>query len=130
MRESCFRDEVPPLRDGRAPRRAERREVWIRAARRPIMIASSFSGEWGCYSGDSPMARPRPIYITIAEELRKEIISRPLRPHTRLPSEPELVQRYGAARETVRRALARLQDQGMIYSRQAVGSFVAEPRVE
>jgi GntR family transcriptional regulator len=76
------------------------------------------------------MARQNPIYITIAEEIRKEILSRALPPHTRLPSEPELVQRYGAARETVRRALARLQEQGMIYSRQAVGSFVAEPRVE
>ncbi|MBI4910255.1 MAG: GntR family transcriptional regulator [Acidobacteria bacterium] len=76
------------------------------------------------------MARRDPIYITIADEIRKEIISRPLPPHTRLPSEPELVQRYGAARETVRRALARLQDQGLVYSRQAVGSFVAEPRVE
>src|SRR5689334_6160039 len=76
------------------------------------------------------MADQSPIYIRIADEIRKEILSRPLAPHTRLPSEPELVQRYGAARETVRRALARLQDQGLIYSRQAVGSFVAEPRVE
>lgn len=76
------------------------------------------------------MVRSRPIYIAIAEEIRKEILSRPLPPHTRLPSEPDLVQRYGAARETVRKALARLQEQGLIYSRQAVGSFVAEPRVE
>jgi GntR family transcriptional regulator len=76
------------------------------------------------------MARESPIYIRIAEEIRKEILSGPLPPHTRLPSEPELVHRYGAARETVRKALARLQDQGIIYSRQAVGSFVAEPRVE
>ena len=76
------------------------------------------------------MAQRSPIYVTIAEELRKEIISRPLPPHTRLPSEPELVERFGVARETVRKALARLQDQGLIYSRQAVGSFVAEPRLE
>jgi GntR family transcriptional regulator len=76
------------------------------------------------------MVRTHPIYVAIAEEIRKEILSRPLPPHTRLPSEPELVQRYGAARETIRKALARLQDQGLIYSRQAVGSFVAEPRVE
>jgi len=76
------------------------------------------------------MPRNHPIYVVIAEEIRREILSRPLAPHTRLPSEPELVQRFGAARETVRRALARLQEQGLIYSRQAVGSFVAEPRVE
>ena len=76
------------------------------------------------------MARTHPIYVTIAESIRQEILSRPLPPHTRLSSETELVQRYGAARETIRKALARLQDQGLIYSRQAVGSFVAEPRVE
>jgi GntR family transcriptional regulator len=76
------------------------------------------------------MVRSHPIYIAIAEEIRREILSGPLPPHTRLPSEPELVLRYGAARETVRKALARLQEQGLIYSRQAVGSFVAEPRVE
>jgi GntR family transcriptional regulator len=76
------------------------------------------------------MAQKRPIYVGIAEAIRKEILSRPLPPHTRLPSEPELVQRYGAARETVRKALARLQDQGLIYTKQTVGSFVAEPRVE
>jgi GntR family transcriptional regulator len=76
------------------------------------------------------MARSHPLYIAIADEIRKEILSGPLPPHTRLPSEPELVQRYGVARETVRRALSRLQDQGLIYSRQAVGSFVAEARVE
>ena len=76
------------------------------------------------------MASRKPIYVMIADEIRNEIITRALKPHTRLPSEPELTQRYGAARETVRRALGRLQDQGLIYSRQAVGSFVAEPRVE
>jgi GntR family transcriptional regulator len=76
------------------------------------------------------MASRKPIYVRIADEIRREIVTRPLEPHTRLPSEPELTQRYGAARETVRKALATLQDQGLIYSRQAVGSFVAEPRVE
>lgn len=78
----------------------------------------------------SRMVKKTPIYVSIAEDIRKEILTLPLAPHTRLPSEPELVERYGAARETVRRALARLQEQGLIYSRQAVGSFVAEPRVE
>lgn len=67
-------------------------------------------------------------YLEIADALRKEIAGK--RPHTRLPSEPELVRRFGVARATVRRALAKLQDERLIYSRQAVGSFVAEPRIE
>lgn len=70
------------------------------------------------------------LYRTIADSLRREILTRKLPPHSRLPSEPELARRFGAARETVRRALARLQQEGLIYRRQAVGSFVAEPRVD
>lgn len=76
------------------------------------------------------MAKSAALYLEIAGSLRKEILSKELSAHTRLPSEPELVRRFGAARATVRRALAKLQQEGLIYSRQAVGSFVAEPRVE
>ena len=51
-------------------------------------------------------------------------------PHRRLPSEPALVSADGAARETVRRALEKLQQDGLVYRRQSVGTFVAEPRVD
>jgi len=71
-----------------------------------------------------------PVYLTIADGVRDEIAKRKLAPHTRLPTEPELAQRYGAARETVRRALAKLEDDGVVYRRQNVGTFVAEPRVD
>jgi GntR family transcriptional regulator len=70
------------------------------------------------------------VYLKIAELIRHDILSRGLPPHSLLPSEPQLVRKYGAARATVRRALAKLQQEGLIYCRQAVGSFVAEPRVE
>ena len=76
------------------------------------------------------MAKNVAVYLDIADAIRRDIHSQELPVHTRLPSEPELVVKYGAARATVRRALAKLQDEGLIYSRQAVGSFVAEPRVE
>ena len=69
-------------------------------------------------------------YPKIARFLRKEILSKELAPHARLPSEPELVRRFGVARATVRRAVALLQQEGLVYSRQAVGTFVAEPPVE
>lgn len=71
-----------------------------------------------------------PPYFKIAETLRHEFTQKGLAPHTRLPSEPELVRRFGAARATIRRALAKLRQEGLVYSRQAVGTFVAEPRVE
>ena len=82
-------------------------------------------------------ARSRPtmrknalVYLRIADAIRHDILSRGLPAHTRLPSEPALVRQHRAARATVRRALATLQDEGLIYSRQAVGTFVAEGRVE
>jgi GntR family transcriptional regulator len=76
------------------------------------------------------MSKNAGVYLDIADAIRRDILSQELAPHTRLPSEPELAVKYRAARATVRRALAKLQDEGLIYSRQAVGSFVAEPRVE
>jgi GntR family transcriptional regulator len=71
-----------------------------------------------------------PIYIQITESIRQEIISGALPPHSKLPSEHELVKMYGVARATVRRALAKLQEEGLIYARRAVGSFVAEPKID
>ena len=76
------------------------------------------------------MGNNHSVYLDIADALRNDIQKRGLAAHDRLPSEPELVRRFGAARATVRRALAKLQNDGLIYSRQAVGSFVAEPRIE
>jgi GntR family transcriptional regulator len=75
------------------------------------------------------MAKAIP-YLSIAEALRGEIASKRLAPHTRLPSEPALVTRYGVARETVRKALAKLEEDGLVYRRRAVGTFVAEARVD
>jgi len=69
-----------------------------------------------------------PLFLQITESLRHDITGLP--PHSKLPSEHELVDAYGVARATVRRALARLQDEGLTYSRRAVGNFVAEPKIE
>jgi GntR family transcriptional regulator len=70
------------------------------------------------------------LFLDIAESICREIQRKELKPHTRLPSEPELTRRYGVARATIRRALAKLQHDGLIYSRRAAGSFVAEPHIE
>ena len=74
------------------------------------------------------MRKDASVYVDIAESVRREVAGLP--PGSRLSSEPELVKRYGAARGTVRQALAKLQSEGLIYSRRGAGSFVAEPRIE
>jgi DNA-binding GntR family transcriptional regulator len=43
-----------------------------------------------------------------------------------MPSEKDLHDEYGLARETVRRALAVLRSEGLIEIRQGHGTFVAE----
>src|SRR6185436_9435654 len=80
--------------------------------------------------GPARMKKNGSVYLEIADSIRDEILSTHLTAHTRLPSEPDLVRKYCVARATVRRALAKLQEEVLIYSKQAVGSFVAEPRVE
>ncbi|MFC7547884.1 GntR family transcriptional regulator [Plantactinospora sp. GCM10030261] len=58
--------------------------------------------------------------------LRAEIGST-LRPHDPLPSERELVGRFGVSRATVRQAVGRLEDEGLVYRAQGAGTFVADP---
>lgn len=76
------------------------------------------------------MRKNAPVYLRIADAIRHDIVSRGLAAHTKLPSEPTLARKHRAARATVRRALAKLHDEGLVYSKQAVGTFVAEARVE
>lgn len=50
-------------------------------------------------------------------------------PHARVPSEIELMKRYGVSRGTVKQAIEHLEQQGLVYRIQGKGTFVAEPRI-
>jgi GntR family transcriptional regulator len=65
-------------------------------------------------------------YQEIADRLRAQIDSGALDAGERLPSEPELVRMFDASRNTVRLALALLTNQGLVVTRQGLGTFVAE----
>ncbi len=67
-------------------------------------------------------------YQRIRQELLRPILSGAWPPGHKLPSESELVARFGVARMTVNRALRELQTEGRITRVAGVGSFVAEPR--
>jgi GntR family transcriptional regulator len=62
----------------------------------------------------------------IANELRERITNGDLPAGARLPSITSLMQEYGVARNTARRALAILEDEGLIEIVHGWGSFVRE----
>jgi GntR family transcriptional regulator len=68
-----------------------------------------------------------PKYQAIADRLRAQINNGVLAPGQRLPSEPDLAAEYDASRNTVRLAIALLINQGLVVSRQGLGTFVVEP---
>lgn len=65
-------------------------------------------------------------YRQLAAKLRDRIRSGELLPGQRMPSEKDLHDEYGLARETVRRAVAVLRTEGLIEIRQGHGTYVAE----
>lgn len=76
----------------------------------------------------------RPVRRTLAEELRESIlqdyiVSGVVPEGAYLPTEYELVDRYGMSRITVRTALSTLQDAGYIHRQQGRGSLVL-PRAQ
>lgn len=61
-------------------------------------------------------ADERPPYRQIAAALREAIRRGKLGPGDKLPSESELVERYGVARMTVRQAIQALKAEGLVVS--------------
>lgn len=69
---------------------------------------------------------------TSADRLRRhldEYVTSASQAHERLPAERELAAQFDVSRETVRRALDRLERAGRVYRIQGSGTFVSEPRV-
>jgi GntR family transcriptional regulator len=67
---------------------------------------------------------PVPFYFQLAGVLEEEVASGRWKPGTRLPGEHELCERYGISRTTVRQALARLEQRGLIERLKGQGTFV------
>jgi GntR family transcriptional regulator len=67
---------------------------------------------------------PTPISRQIAAVLREKIKSGEYGPEARLPSEKDLVQEYGVARETARRVFRFLREEGLVVTLPGRGTFV------
>lgn len=70
---------------------------------------------------------------TLSQRIRGEIEdlirSGAWTPGRKVPSEAELMARFGCSRMTVNKAMSALADEGLIVRRRRAGSFVARPRV-
>lgn len=64
----------------------------------------------------------------VSRELRIEIASGAFHPSNKLPSEAQLVERFGVSRPTVARALRDLQTEGLIERRAGSGTYVTAER--
>ncbi|MDH5286311.1 MAG: histidine utilization repressor [Betaproteobacteria bacterium] len=77
-----------------------------------------------------PPRKPRPAvppYARIRDDLKRALARGRYPPGARMPSEAELVRRYGVSRMTVTRALRELSDDGLVQRVQGAGTFAAQP---
>ncbi len=74
----------------------------------------------------SPLASPQrtPLVDQVIAQLRAQITSGEWPVGSRIPTEPELVEQLGVARNTVREAVRALAHSGLLDIRQGAGTFV------
>lgn len=69
-----------------------------------------------------------PIYLQVSHKLRQLIRSGEWPPGHPLPSQAELTRQYGVSVVTARAAVGVLRDEGLVVTRQGLGSFVRGDR--
>lgn len=70
----------------------------------------------------------RPVYVQIAEHVIRDVAAGRLVEGDRLPPEREMARDMGVAVGTLRKALKRLEDQGLLERRQGSGNYIADTR--
>ncbi|KUO49228.1 MAG: hypothetical protein APF76_02820 [Desulfitibacter sp. BRH_c19] len=66
----------------------------------------------------------RPLYLEVADEIKKRIDDEIFKPGEKLTSEPELAEILGVSRGTLREALTSLENSGIISRKHGRGAFV------
>ena len=68
----------------------------------------------------------RPIYVQLVEKLRIEIVSGKLKSGERIPSVRELALTARVNPNTMQKALAELENEGLLYTERTNGKFVTD----
>jgi len=71
-----------------------------------------------------------PVYVRIRESIREEITKGLLKRGEKLPPEHELAARHSVSRMTIRESIEDLVNEGLLYRRHGVGTFVAFPHLQ
>jgi GntR family transcriptional regulator len=69
------------------------------------------------------------LYAQVESVLASEITSRSFKAGNRIPTEDNLMARFGVSRITVRRAIQNLVSRGLVEIRRGRGTFVAAPKI-
>lgn len=68
---------------------------------------------------------PTPLYVQVADAIAARIDAGDLQPNRPIPSENQLVQEYGVARGTARKAIQLLRERGLVITVVGRGTYVA-----
>lgn len=70
-----------------------------------------------------------PVYIQIKNDIIEKIRNGIYKENEKIPSEVKLMEEYGAGRGTVREAIRLIIDEGYLYIKKGIGTFVAQREV-
>lgn len=76
-------------------------------------------------SGGIEMRDRRPLYAQVADKIRADFAASPGGASARLPGAIDLAERYQVSRTTIREAQRVLEQEGTIFARHGVGTFVS-----
>ncbi|MCC6947225.1 MAG: FadR family transcriptional regulator [Bradyrhizobiaceae bacterium] len=77
-------------------------------------------------SAIGPLTAPRSLTAELVRRLTADITAGKLAPGSRLPTEQEMIAATGVSRTVVREAVAALRAEGLVITRQGVGTIVAD----
>ncbi len=66
------------------------------------------------------------VYEQIANDIIESILDKQIKPGEKLPSEGELIKKYGSSKMTIRRAFQLLKDMDVVTSKQGSGIYVKD----
>lgn len=67
-----------------------------------------------------------PIYLQIAEDIKRRIVVGELKPGDKLPSNADLALAYQVNPNTVQRIYRQLESEGISYTKRGIGTFLTE----